>query len=125
MMKCFLLLTEFGPGIVRFRWDSAGLLIPPNQQLFRLESFLEGLNNHRLYGRGPSWRWAPGTVQSGHYSYIDNLGLLNESKEKLSQQLIDTQKQFDALGLTSHEVDVGGGGGVALGIHLDGKRHAT
>jgi hypothetical protein len=93
--------------------------------LFRLESSLEASGSHRLYDRGPSWRWAPGTNQSAHYSYIDNLGLLNDSKEKLSQQLIDTQKHFDDLGLKLHEAEFGGGGGEALGIYSDGRRRVT
>ena len=48
--------------------------------LFMLESSLEAFGSHRLY--------------DAHYSYIDNLGLLNESKENYHDSLLERRKSL-------------------------------
>ena len=93
--------------------------------MHKLEGSLINTASHRLYDRGPSWLWQPGSSQQAHYVYIDNLGLMGDNSGEVTNQLEVSCKEFEEDNLKLHEMSVGEGGGEALGVYIDGKRHCT
>ena len=62
---------------------------------------------------------------AAHYIYVDNVGVLSTSEDRVRRGLEEASHRLDAAGLETHEHEISSSEAVALGCWLDGRRGLT
>ena len=62
---------------------------------------------------------------SGHFMYVDNIGILTRNRDHAKQALDDARRDFEKDRLVLHEIGVHEAGGRALGWDVDGRELCT
>ncbi|CAK0905694.1 unnamed protein product [Prorocentrum cordatum] len=78
------------------------------------------------------WAWSlcfapsrPTRTSLGHYTYVDNIGVLGGSESQVQSALGAATSSFGGVGLEVHETSLTNAGGGALGVQLDGQNGHT
>ena len=64
-------------------------------------------------------------TQTGHYLYVDNIGIVSDHVTQMHIPLNESRQDFEKSRLMPHEISVRSGSGRALGSELDVEQLRT